>query len=130
MRNTYFIGGIIFIILLFFGCKTKVEYDSSKLLDYDIVNRAEQMRNDTTSAIYSVMLKVDKMPQKEHLKNTALKICEDNKRKYQKFLVNYYLPGMNTDGREYSIVEFYDDKLKTITVNNYVLNTNPTTIVK
>ena len=87
--------------------KLKKSYKKSiAILKYKITERKDISYRSKSHMIYRVVVKVNRLPSENILKNTAEHIWKIRKYSWDEFTVFIYLPGMGTSGGAYGIAEF------------------------
>lgn len=90
-------------------------------LSYSVVGHEDTSYLNTPRMVYRVVLEVEKVPDKETMKEAAIKIWKYGNKKWEEFTVFMYLPEMNTKGVAYGIGSFTPKGLKEFKIMEFSL---------
>lgn len=84
------------------------DFDSTKVLDYDVNYGNDISYAGNSRATVRVMLNVSEIPTEEEIKMTSYKIFKENTEGWNEVTIWTYLPGMDIKSTAYGIFEIND----------------------
>jgi len=110
----------ILISLFLISCQSN-SVNQSKILKFEIIKKQDISFLNNPRMVNRIVLKVDSLPSKQEMENTATLIWENGNKKWKEFTVFIYLPEMSTEQSAYGIGEFNESGLVKFEINERAL---------
>lgn len=110
----------ILISLILISCQSN-SVNQSKVLRFEIIKKQDISFLNNPRMVNRIVLKVDSLPTKQEMENTATLIWKNGNKTWKEFTVFIYLPEMNTEQSAYGIGEFNESGLVKFEINENAL---------
>lgn len=110
----------VLITLILTSCQSN-SVNQSEILKFEIVKKQDISFLNTPRMVNRIVLKVDSLPSKQEMENTATYIWENGNKNWKEFTVFIYLPEMNTEQIAYGVGEFNENGLVEFRINESAL---------
>jgi hypothetical protein len=111
---------IILISLFLISCQPNT-VNKSESLQFEIVEKQDISFLNNPRMVNRIILKVDSLPSKQEMENTATLIWKNGNKSWKEFTVFIYLIEMNTEQSAYGIGEFNESGLVKFEINESAL---------